>query len=103
MLSQLLVALKPLAQDDMHLISDKEIARSTVNDRLQSIYKAAGLDERVYKLASSTNESRNRSAADDPGRPSIKDQERQSKRACYRIQTKETALTMYAQDKLGTV
>eukprot|EP01043_Picozoa_sp_COSAG02_P008341 COSAG02_NODE_265_length_26599_cov_13.943698_6_plen_237_part_00 len=51
MLSQLLVALKPLAQEDMHLISDRELGRSTINDRLQSIYKNAGLEDRLLEIS----------------------------------------------------
>eukprot|EP01043_Picozoa_sp_COSAG02_P030143 COSAG02_NODE_1911_length_10408_cov_1015.930449_5_plen_374_part_00 len=100
LLNELLCTLKPVAADDMFLIHERKIASNTVNGMLERIYKRNGLDQRLAKMASSTNNSRNRSAADDPGRPSIKDQERQGKRACYRIQTKETALTMYAQDTL---
>lgn len=49
----------------MYLISDRELARSTINDRLHSIiYKNAGLEERLCKLASATNNARHRSVAD---------------------------------------
>ena len=99
MLSQLLVALKPLAQQDMYLISDRELARSTINDRLQSIYRNAGLEERLCKLASSTNNARHRSVADGK-RMSAADQQEHKKRARARLQSPNAADTMYSQDTI---
>ena len=67
---------------------------------LERIYKRNGLDHRLAKMASSTNRSRDRSSADDPNRPSLKDQERQAKRARHRLHSAKTAQTMYAQDTI---
>ena len=103
LLNELLCTLKPVAADDMFLIHERKIKPNYVNDRLKRIYKRNGLDEELAKMASSTNISRNRSCADDPGRPSIKDQERQRKRAKCRHHSVKTAQTMYAQDTLKTV
>eukprot|EP01043_Picozoa_sp_COSAG02_P017994 COSAG02_NODE_828_length_16703_cov_298.705312_5_plen_377_part_00 len=103
LLNELLCTLKPVAADDMFLIHERQIARNTVNGMLERIYKGNGLDDRLAKFASSTNRSRDRSAADDPNRPSLKDQERQRKRARHRLHSVTTAQTMYAQDTLSDV
>jgi hypothetical protein len=103
MLSQLLVKLKPQAQDEALLISDRELARSTINDRLRTIYKNAGLEDRLCKLASSTNNARHRSVADGPKRMNAEDQQENNKRARARLHSSVATNTMYAQDTLGTV
>ena len=95
--------MKPVAADDMFLIHERKIEPNTVNGMLERIYKRNGLDDRLAKLASSTNNSRHRSSADDPGRPSLEDHQRQKKRARHRKHSVKTAQTMYAKDKLGTV
>lgn len=74
LLNELLCTLKPVAADNMFLIHERKIKPNTVNGMLERIYKRNGLDESLAKMASSTNISRDRSCADDPGRPSIKDQ-----------------------------
>ena len=56
-----------------------------MNDRLQSIYKAAGLEQRLCKLASSTNNAWHRSVQDGPKRMNAEDQREFTKRAKARL------------------
>lgn len=103
MLSQLLAKLKPQAQDASYLISDNLLARTTINKRLLTSYKKTGLEDRLCKLASSTNNARHRSVADGPKRLSSEESEQSQKRAKARLHSVNAANTMYAQDTIGTV
>jgi hypothetical protein len=105
MLSALLVQLKQSPELPEYLISDQLLGRSTINKRLETCYKNAGLDARVSKLASSTNNARHRSVADGPKRMrmSNEDEAESASWANQRLHSISAATNLYAQDCVGVV